>query len=303
MKKFFVFTLCFVVLLGAGSLSAKSKKKPGETPAAAQKNDGGSIPFVTDIANGGAVWPALTKGYVYYAPSDIRSEDEAISNIRSSQGFIRIRGEKPYDIAVDRYSAVFKIQWTENQTFQENVPTSGGFFIGWDYIPTFSNTVQTYHQTKQMNDALAVQFKDIVAIYFFQNNLCLRDSGGGISYLASDNAAGLRTLADSVYTLAIKGGAKMEGDSLFQIVKLSEKQCDNLNIENGDMVTSVFAGSEADRAGIKEGDVILNLKEIGEAGGFTKFFGAKKELKIMRFTQDGSLINFKNVKIRMKGAK
>jgi C-terminal processing protease CtpA/Prc len=69
------------------------------------------------------------------------------------------------------------------------------------------------------------------------------------------------------------------------------------------MVVSMFAGSEADRAGIREGDILLNIQEIGAAGGFKKFFADGKTLKILRWEQNGSVINYKNLAIRLKGGK
>jgi hypothetical protein len=147
-----------------------------------------------------------------------------------------------------------------------------------------------------------VQFKDLTAIYYYKNNLCL-ENGGGVSYIYAENPAQLRTLADSIYSLAIKSGAKVGTEMLFQVSKLSKTQCEKLGIAGGDMVTSIFAIGEADRAGIKEGDVILNINDINAAGGFKPFFASKKHLKILRWEQTGSIINYKNIEIGLKGAK
>jgi hypothetical protein len=270
--------------------------------ASSNGTDNGTTIFTTEITNSTSFWPAINHGYVYYAASKISSEDEAISIIRSSQGYVTISGRKPYDIIADKYSAVFKIQWTEETVQQEDVPTTGGFFIGWDYIPTYSNTVQTYHNSEQKQDSMTVQFKDIKAVYFYKNYLCIRyDSETG--YIGAENSGRLKTLADAVYTMALRNGAKIEQDLLFEIVHLSPAQSKMLDIEGGDMITSVFENSEADKAGLKEGDVLLNLQEIGDSGGLQKFFASGKSVSLVRFGQKGSIINYNRLKIRLKGVK
>ena len=256
----------------------------------------------TELVNTASMWPAINHGFVHYEPKTVSSEDEAISNIRSSQGYAFISGRKPYDIVADRYSAVYKIQWTEQSTYVDEVPTTGGFFIGWDYIPTYSTTTQTYHSSEQKQDNLTVVFKDITGIYFYRNDLCLA-SRGGTNYIGANSMESLRTLADSIYTLAMAQGAGIEKDINFEFTPLSPKQCKIFNIESGDMVTSVFDGSEGDKAGIREGDILLNVKNISESGGFRKFFASGKTLKILRWTQNSGEINYRNVTIKMKGGK
>ena len=254
----------------------------------------------TELTNTEAMWPAINHGFVHYEPKTVSSDEEAISNIRSSQGYVFVSGYKPYDVAADKYSSIYKIQWTEEKTYVDEVPTTGGFFIGWDYIPTFSRTTQTSHSTEQKQDNMTVVFKDITGIYFYRNSLCLV-SAGGLNCIGAQSRESLRTLADSIYTLALEQGASIEKDINFEFAPLSQKQCAMLNIGSGDMVTSVFEGGEGDRAGIREGDILLNVKNISESGGFRKFFASGNSLKILRLTQNGAEINYTNITIKMKG--
>lgn len=256
----------------------------------------------TELVNTASMWPAINHGFAHYEPKAVSSEEEAVSNIRSSQGYAFISGRKPYDVVADRYSAIYKIQWTEQSTYVDEVPTTGGFFIGWDYIPTYSTTTQTYHSSEQKQDNMTVVFKDITGIYFYRNDLCVA-SRGGTNYIGANSRESLMTLADSIYTLAMAQGASIEKDVNFEFTPLSPKQCKMLNIDRGDMVTSVFEGSEGDRAGIREGDILLNVKSISESGGFRKFFASGKILKMLRWTQNGGEINYRNVTIKMKGGK
>ena len=258
--------------------------------------------FTTGVTNSSTLWPAINHGFVHYEPSPVSSEEEALSNIRSSQGYVYVSGHKPYDVVTDKFAAVFKIQWTEESTIVEDVPTTGGFFIGWDYIPTFSNTQQTYHSSEQKQDNMTVVYKNIKSIYFYKNYLCLTGTGV-VDYIGADSADRLKTLADSFYFMAVNHGAEIEKDINFEFMPLTPKQCAVLNIKKGDMVTSVFTGGEADKAGIKEGDVVMNLGEIKDAGGFKRFFASGKKLIIMRLDTKGSVINYENVIIQLKGGK
>ncbi|MCE5300458.1 MAG: hypothetical protein LLG37_06250 [Spirochaetia bacterium] len=262
---------------------------------------GGAPMFTTEIPDYSSLFPPVSNDYTVYKPGRPASEDEALSVIRSSMGYAIIRGQKPYDIYADKYSAVFKIQWTEHSTTYETTPTYGGFFWGWDYIPTYSNTTQTYHQSEQKNDSLTIQFRDITGMYFYKNSLVMMHPGGA-SDISAANPGSLKTLADAIYTLALKNGARVE-EPLFNSQTLTAKQCELLKIEAGEMVTAVFSGSEADAAGLKAGDVILNMDEVKSAKGFNNFFAAKKYLKILRWSMKGSVIKYKHVRISMKEGK
>jgi hypothetical protein len=149
---------------------------------------------------------------------------------------------------------------------------------------------------------MTVVFKDINSIYFYRNSLCLQ-SPGAVDYIASDNVNRLKTLADSFYTMAVNNGAKIDTEVNFRLVPLDEKQCARLKIESGEMVISLLKGSEGERAGIKEGDVILNMQGINKAGSFRKFFKDGNALKILRWNENGSVINYKNIEIKLKGGK
>jgi hypothetical protein len=302
MKKYFVLLLAMTLIIFAQAECVYGKNNTADNKSKQSEASSATTIFTTEMTDSSSSWPAINHGYAYYQPSTLDSEEEAISNIRSCQGFVYISGHKPYDITVDKYTAVFKIEWTENTSYQEEVPTTGGFFIGWDYIPTYSNTVQTYHQSEQKHDSMTITFKDINAIFFYRNSLCISTSGV-VNTISSDSPARLKSLADAIYTLTAKNGGTSGGDMLCQMVHLSDEQCRKLKIEDGDMVTAVFEHSESDKAGIKEGDVILNLKEISEAGGFRKFFSTGKSMKILRWEQKGSIINYKNIQIRLKGVK
>jgi len=303
MNKYLRVFIVFAIILSAGSSAALAKNKRPSKPQQ-QASAGSNTPmFTTEITDSSGAWPRINHGYAIYEPSQSASEEEAISTIRSSMGYIFVGGQKPYDATVDRYTVIYKTEWTETNTYEENVPTTGGFFIGWDYIPTFSNTVQTYHETKQKHDSLTIEFKQIKSIYFYMNTLCI-EGAGGTSYIAADSAARLKPLADAIYTLAVKAGAGIRLDMLFILTHITDSQCRMLDIETGDMVTSLFENSEAYKAGIRESDIILNLKEINSAGGFTrKYFAAGNSLKLLRWEQKGSVINYKNIEIKFREVK
>lgn len=292
--------LFLIMCAGSTAVMAKMKKAPS---SAQPQSEPGTTMFTTEIIDSSGAWPAINHGFVCYEAAQLSSEEEAISTIRSSMGYVVIGGQKPNDVTVDKYTAIYKMEWTEENSYQEDVPTTGGFFIGWDYIPTYSNTVQTYHETQQKHDSLSIEFKQIKSIYFYRNTLCI-EGAGVTNYIVGDSAARLKPLADAIYTMAVKDGADVHLDMLFSLVRLTDSQCQKLEIDGGDMVTSLFEGSEADRAGIREGDVILNLNEIKAGGGFTKkYFEAGNSLKILRWEQKGSIINYKNLEIKLRGVK
>jgi len=303
MNKLLRILIVLALILAAGSSTVLAKNKKSPKPQQQASSGSNTTMFTTEITDASCAWPRINHGYVVYEPSQSTSEEEAISSIRSSMGYVFIGGQKPYDVTVDKYTAIYKTEWTETNTYQEDVPTTGGFFIGWDYIPTYSNTVQTYHQSQQKHDSLTIEFKQIKSLYFYRNTLCI-EGAGGTSYIAADSAARLKPLADAIYTMSVKDGSGITLDMLFSLAHLTETQCRNLEIDTGDMVTSLFENSEADRAGIREGDVILNLDEIKAGGGFSKkYFAAGNSLKILRWEQKGSVINYKNLEIKLKGVK
>jgi len=199
--------------------------------------------------------------YSIYVPQKIYDFEEAMANLQNLQSDMRINGRTPSEIIVDKYSFKAKIKWTETYSQTDYVPTYGGFFIGWNYIPTYSGSYQTSHSTVQKEDTIILPFKDIYDIilggYYLYLNLI---TGKTLTFYLS-NSSLVQKMADSIYSIMQIHSIKLSPITGFSYAETTdEEKLSYINKKSKVVyVASILLDSPAQLAGLSPNDIILEI--------------------------------------------
>ncbi len=222
--------------------------------------------------------PWQLSGYSYsaYVPEKIYNFEEAMANLQNIQSDLWIKGYKPSDIVVDRYSFKAKLKWTETYSQTDYVPTYGGFFIGWNYIPTYSGTYQTSHSTVQKEDTVILPFKDIYDMILSYDYLFIYlNTGKNLSFRLS-NSKLVQKMADSIYSILLVHNIKLSPITGFSCSETEdEEKLSYINKKTKVVyVTDVLLNSPARLAGLSQNDIILEIngEKITDINQFSKVY-------------------------------
>ncbi|MCX8093456.1 MAG: PDZ domain-containing protein [Candidatus Goldbacteria bacterium] len=205
-------------------------------------------------------------GYSYriYVPQKIYDFEEALANLQNLQSDIWINGRQPVEITVDKYSFKARLKWTETQSWTDYVPSYGGFFIGWNYIPTFSGTYQTTYSTTQKEETIILPFKDVYDMVSGFNYLYLNLTTGKVLSFYLANTSLVQKMADSIYSILINHNIKLPPIIGFTFAETSdEEKLEYINKKSKVVyVANVFLDSPAKLSGLSINDIILEINGV-----------------------------------------
>lgn len=262
-------------------------------------------------------WQKHSYDYYVYIPEKIYNFEEALANLQNIQSDLWINGRQPSEITVDKYSFRAKLKWTETYSQTDYVPSFGGFFIGWNYVPVYSGSYQTSYSNVQKEDIIILPFKDISDIILGLNHLYINlNTGKSLTFYLS-NFKLVQKMADSIFSLF-----QIINDERKTIIGFSYDETDNeeklsyLNKKSKVVyVKLVLKNGPADLAGLTENDIILeiNSEKINDANqcskllsqGILDYINNKKIIKIRVFhfeeTKD-KIVNWEERLIKLKPA-
>lgn len=271
-----------------------------------------------------SIWPAASP-YIWLNHTSERtgSADQAIGVIKNLQrSFVEWgAGEYFSSFNVDQYGLRAKWEWTVAHERTTYVPSYGGFFAGWDYVPTYSGSYQTQTYTTQHNDMFIVPFADIKALNLYHMPILLRNFKYGLIVVTDKGRTSLRVcdeksllqLTDAFATLAwLQGAALPKFTFGLKIQSLTLIQRENIDLPSnaGLLVTDVAKASYAEKAGIRFLDILLEFDEmpLSKPGDFfsalqNAYSAQKKNVSlklIRRETTTQSVIDPKTQKVRQE---
>lgn len=226
-----------------------------------------------------SIWPSLDTNYqwYYYTPEKIPSAEEAIGTIKNlEKNFVEWNAGVLFSsLDADRYGLRAKWEWTETTQYQTYTPSYGGFFAGWNYVPTYNGTYQTHQQTQEHKDSLTIPFSEVSGLKLGYLPILNRDYKWGLTVFLKDNGKPIFLrilnqksawqLANSIATLSnfnFSSTPKLG----FMSGRLTAEQSGALNLQPGVgvLITSVAVDSPVDKAGIKFLDVIMGVEDSPE---------------------------------------
>ncbi|MBN1378897.1 MAG: PDZ domain-containing protein [Gammaproteobacteria bacterium] len=229
-----------------------------------------------------SIWPQQ-KPYItlYYQLQQIGTADEAVGTIKNLQrDFVEWAAGIPFsNIDVDPYGLRAKWEWTETSQTTAYVPSYGGMFVGWNYVPIYGGSYQTQTSSQQKNDMLMIPFNEIRNVALYHMPDFPREYKWGMDvWLQNDRRVSLRVsnelylkkLSDAIVTLAIERGVQFNRHSLgCEIGALTPEQSQKMGITPGAglLVHAVSKNSPAEKAGIRFLDVLLEFDSVPLATG------------------------------------
>ncbi|MBP7792425.1 MAG: PDZ domain-containing protein [Candidatus Goldbacteria bacterium] len=263
-------------------------------------------------------WQLSGNDYSVYIPEKIYSFEEAAANLQNVQSELWINGHQPTDIFVDKYSFKAKLKWTETYSQTDYVPSYGGFFIGWNYVPTYSGTYQTSYSNVQKEDTIILTFKDIYDIILGNNYLYVNLNTGKTLSFYMTNRNFVQKMADSIYSILLFHDIKLSPIIGFSYSETSDEE--KLNYINKKSkivyVASVLNNSPAKLAGLSQNDVILEINDqkitdinhcseifVNALNDYLKDNNKIIKIKVFHFDEDkNKLINWEERLIKLKPA-
>lgn len=231
--------------------------------------------------------------YYWYERQLLGSKEEAVGTIKNLSPYFR-PFEKALNITsinVDDYGLRASGTWIE--TREEWVNTSGGMFVGFNYVPTYGGFVQ--RSSNNRDGAFSVPFKDVDAIWLVRYT-AFGDSypwGVGVSYTGKIPPVDLRVrskgealqLISAIETMAAALGYKYSTPG-FAIRELTYEQSSELDLPNGTgaYCSIVCIGGPFEKAGLRTGDIILTIdgKEQRGLSNIRSMLGGTKEWVLLR---------------------
>lgn len=240
-----------------------------------------------------SIWPtASSQIWLHYTPEPMASPDEAIGTIKNlQQNFVEWSGGVPLTaLDVDSFGLRAKWEWTEVTQQTNYVPSYGGFFAGYNYVPVYSGSYQTETYSTEKRDMLVIPFEDVRGLTLFHMPDLAREFKYGLVVAATEKEIPLRVadersqrqLANAIYTLAAARGADLQGLSVgLRLSELTPEQREAIGLpgETGLLVWSVAKGSPAEKAGIQFLDVLMevNGQPVKPADGATPIVQAAQQ--------------------------
>jgi len=218
-----------------------------------------------------SIWPAASPyTWLYHAPQITSSPEDAIGTIKNlQQSFVEWDAGRHFSsLEVDPYGLRAKWEWTEVTQETTYVPNQGGFFVGWDYVPTYGGSYQTQSYSTQKNNMFIIPFNGIQGLRLYHMPTLPRNYKYGLAVgleqevvtLRVETEKQLRQLADAIATLAAAQEAELAPLLIgVKAAPLTPEQRDNLALvsDTGIVVSRVAQGSPADAAGIRFLDVLM----------------------------------------------
>ncbi|MBN1114849.1 MAG: PDZ domain-containing protein [Oligoflexia bacterium] len=236
-------------------------------------------------------WPAESSGETWYRPAFIYSMDEAVSVLKSLPAGASINGRGISSVDVDKFTIRISQKWQETYENTEYVPSFGGFFLGWNYVPVYSGSNQTTVTTYNKENNVAVNFRDITDISI--NNRVLYIASSPMAVFVCSSYAEAQKYGDAFYSMMKANGLKLGASYGFSFSSMTADQEKEIK-KKGAVVSVVYGGGPADKAGLRPRDVIYEVNgvtvETPEAaakalisGGFSK----AAELKVLHWEKPG----------------
>lgn len=223
------------------------------------------------------IWPKQTPyKTLHYVPQKMASADEAIGTIKNLQrDFVEWGAGMPFSsIDIDPYGLRTKWEWTETSQKTAYVPSYGGMFVGWNYIPIYSGSYQTQTSTQQRSDMFLTPFNEIKHLGLYHMPDLPREFKWGLVVSLEDNkSVSLRVssenylfkLSNAIATLAMERGVKFS-KFMFGCAtsELTPEQSQSLGIPpgNGMLVHGINRNSSAEKSGIQFLDVLLEFDNV-----------------------------------------
>lgn len=244
-----------------------------------------------------SIWPNNIFTPMFSNPKQLSSTEEAIATIKNLQNnmlFFNCRSEKirASGFDIDKYGLRANLKWINVDGGQTWVPASGGFFLGWDYVPTYGGSYQNWERQTPMEETIVIPFKDIKHLLYSQNSALVLLKSGLIT-IETKTEEDRQALINSIYTMCSNVGITLR-DYMFGTQDLTDAQKHELGINSGVLVTNILKGGRADRAGCKPFDVFLEVdgKQIINTEQFYSILGStsKPKLKVLHWAEiDGNL--------------
>jgi hypothetical protein len=247
------------------------------------------------------IWPMPGSAWVFHTPKVVPTSDEAIANIKNIQNRMMLEGMQPSELDVDKYGMRVKLKWVVTEKGENVASTYGGFWLGWNYVPTNTTTSQPWTKETPKEKMVIIPFKDFTgtSLTNFNNTITVTvfvGSGETIAVNTKDmNAA--YDLIDSLYTLhdALVGVTGADYKRLgIMFVDLTQAEKEALGIKYGALVKSVGAGSPGEAAGIRYPDIITEVNGEMVDGAdqcVDKIFksGPVVKVRIIRWADDAAI--------------
>ncbi|MCX5779035.1 MAG: PDZ domain-containing protein [Elusimicrobia bacterium] len=210
------------------------------------------------------IWPPRTGSWYYYTPKRLATTEEAVANIRNLQNRMMLNGGMmPSELDVDRYGIRAKAKWVVTEKGENVASTSGGFWLGWNYIPTNTTTSQPWTKETPQEKMMIISFKDITGTAMLNGYVVGMGFSDGEAHgiiMKDKNAA--KDMIDAIFTLreALSGIRTDYPKRLgLELTDMTQEQKEILSITYGVLVTGIGVDGAAELAGIKYPDIIVEV--------------------------------------------
>jgi len=230
--------------------------------------------FTDQTQQAKSIWPAPSRYKMYwYRPKMLSSSEEAMGILKNlQQSFVEFtagRHFKTFDL--DKYGLRTKWEWTEATQSTEYVPSSGGGFIGWNYVSYYGGSYQPRTYTSQHEGAFVIPFAVVSSLeigYCFDvpgtwkwDLVVYLDNKNPIELRAPDEET-VKQLGNAIATLSREQGRIIRFPMFgFRITPLTPEQSAELALHSGTglLIHDVYVGSPAEKANLRFLDVILEV--------------------------------------------
>ncbi|HRU38601.1 MAG TPA: PDZ domain-containing protein [Candidatus Goldiibacteriota bacterium] len=237
-------------------------------------------------------WPETGGQPLWYKPAYIYSPEEASSVLKGLIAGASINGRPISTVDVDKFTLRAGQKWQETYENTEYVPSFGGFFIGWNYVPTYSGSYQTNTTTLNKENNISINFRDITDITI--NGRVLYISAGNMSVIVCASYADAQKFGDAFYSMLKNTGGKLGASYGFSFSDINDDQAKEAGIK-GAVAEVVYANGPAEKAGLKPADVIYEAagRPVASSKDLVEAFRANGtsrtiELKVFHWEKAGN---------------
>lgn len=243
---------------------------------------GGCATFPTQQAK--SIWPSPRGVKLYWYHSEmLSSAEEAMGILRNlQQSFVEFTaGQNFKTFDLDKYGLRTKWEWTETTQSTQYVPNSGGYFVGWNYVPYYGGTYQPRTDTSQYAGGFVIPFAEVSQLEIYSYPTLSREYKWGlVVYLDNKAPISLRApdektvkqLGNAIATLSREQGRIVKFLRFgFRVLPLTPEQSAELALQPGTglLLYDAAVGSPAEKAGLRFLDVILEedgqpVKDVNE---------------------------------------
>jgi hypothetical protein len=248
-----------------------------------------------------STWPGPTGiTWYWYRTEMLSSAEEAMGTLKNLQrSFVEFTAGQDFKtFDLDKYGLRTTWEWTETTQYTQYVPNSGGYWIGYHYVPYYGGSYQPSTSTTQHNGALVIPFAEVSSLAIFNSpnipvtwkwGLEVSLEGKAPIYLRAPDEKTVRQLGNIIATLSREQGRIIKFSSWgFGVAPLTPEQSTELALQPGTglLIYWVSVGSPVEKVGLRFLDVILEedgqpVKDVNE---LVAPAGKKKSvnLKILR---------------------